>query len=125
MTGRLAAWASTTRTLRALDVVGDEMGEPGVRSRMIERHPLVRDRIEQQAAGLQAAKMRADGAERVLTMFEEMAGRDEVLARRQNVGERLSVIDDVDWHQFQVAELGIMPPQARDVEAVDIDPPRR
>ena len=109
--------------LRPLLVVGDHVLDRGDLAAEVEGEALVRDRVEEDAAGLQFREMGLDRADRILGVLEEVVGDDEILALGADRGQLLAVVDDVDLGQAVLGELRVLAPQVRrrhPVQVVDV-----
>src|SRR5271163_1080711 len=90
------------RPFRAFDVIAQHMREVSLRSRFVEREPLVRHRHKEQSAGAQHLEVSSNRADWVLCMFEEMIGDDEILAVGSEGRQFFPIIDNFDLYQRKV-----------------------
>src|SRR3954454_22933497 len=104
-------------------MVGEHVLQRCDLSRPIERVSLVGNRVEQDSAAAQLAKVVLDCRDRILAMLEEVVGDDEVLRAVLNRRQDLTVVDDVRFDKRAVGELGVVPAQLRHGQTVDVPDP--
>jgi hypothetical protein len=108
------------RALRPLLVIEHHMLERSGLTVDVEREPLVRNGIEKHAPRRQLAQMVADRRDRIVAVLEEVIRDDEVDGAILDAAELFTVVDDRDFDEGEVVELGVVFAQARNIEPIDV-----
>jgi hypothetical protein len=117
---RKFTYVSVVRPFRPLDVIAQHVSEVGLRSRLVECEPPVRHRHIEHSAGAQHLEMPLNGANRILSMFEEMIGDDEILTIRFERGQFFSIIDDIHLYERQVVQFRVMTTQVIFIHTINV-----